>query len=97
MTSRQLQTYRDIERQADAKTNPSVKSAEQDFQTVFKNEYTEFFMDTVAGAPSFRLLVIARVAELADAVDSKSTDESLVGSTPTPGKLLIGKRRVGRA
>ena len=27
----------------------------------------------------------ARVAELADAVDSKSTDESLVGSTPTPG------------
>lgn len=28
---------------------------------------------------------IARVAELADAVDSKSTDESLVGSTPTPG------------
>ena len=27
----------------------------------------------------------ARVAESADAVDSKSTDESLVGSTPTPG------------
>ena len=29
----------------------------------------------------------ARVAELADAVDSKSTDESLVGSTPTPGTI----------
>src|SRR3954468_20784780 len=27
----------------------------------------------------------ARVAELADAVDSKSTDESLAGSTPAPG------------
>src|SRR5688572_22811369 len=31
----------------------------------------------------------ARVAELADAVDSKSTDESLVGSTPTPGTTLF--------
>ncbi len=30
----------------------------------------------------------ARVAELADAVDSKSTDASLVGSTPTPGTML---------
>ena len=31
----------------------------------------------------------ARVAELADAVDSKSTDESLVGSTPTPGTTSL--------
>ena len=29
----------------------------------------------------------ARVAELADAVDSKSSDESLVGSIPTPGTI----------
>jgi hypothetical protein len=34
----------------------------------------------------------ARVAELADAVDSKSTDESLVGSTPTPG--TSSRRRI---
>ena len=34
-------------------------------------------------------LISARVAELADAVDSKSTDESLVGSTPTPGTLFL--------
>ena len=38
-----------------------------------------------AGGPTFASLFSARVAELADAVDSKSTDESLVGSTPTPG------------
>ena len=45
------------------------------------------------GAPSFRVRSSARVAELADAVDSKSTDESLVGSTPTPGTSLpIGNR-----
>ena len=42
-------------------------------------------MDTDVAQPTFRELVVARVAELADAVDSKSTDESLVGSTPTPG------------
>jgi hypothetical protein len=35
----------------------------------------------------------ARVAELADAVDSKSTDESLVGSTPTPGTTCFRGRR----
>ena len=32
---------------------------------------------------------IARVAELADAADSKSADESLVGSTPTPGTSAL--------
>ncbi len=42
-------------------------------------------MDTDAVEPTFCALFVARVAELADAVDSKSTDASLVGSTPTPG------------
>ena len=37
----------------------------------------------------------ARVAELADAVDSKSTDESLVGSTPTPGTTFRGGHDIG--
>ena len=37
---------------------------------------------------SFAFPSFARMAELADAVDSKSTDESLVGSTPTPGTIL---------
>ena len=37
---------------------------------------------------SFTFPSFARMAELADAVDSKSTDESLVGSTPTPGTIL---------
>ena len=31
------------------------------------------------------------MAELADAVDSKSTDASLVGSTPTPGTSPAGE------
>ncbi len=43
---------------------------------------------TPGPAPSLRERLVARVAELADAVDSKSTDESLVGSTPTPGTSL---------
>ena len=45
--------------------------------------------------PRFLTLFPARVAELADAVDSKSTDESLVGSTPTPGTILIGELILG--
>ena len=48
-------------------------------------------MDTRAVKPRFLTLLPARVAELADAVDSKSTDESLVGSTPTPGTTFIGE------
>lgn len=36
--------------------------------------------------------MLAQMAELADAVDSKSTDESLVGSTPTLGTLLKRER-----
>ena len=55
----------------------------------FKKRRREFCVDTTVAAPSFRVRVDARVAELADAVDSKSTDESLVGSTPTPGTILI--------
>ena len=39
---------------------------------------------------SFALPSFARMAELADAVDSKSTDESLVGSTPTLGTMKGG-------
>lgn len=31
------------------------------------------------------------MAELADAVDSKSTDASLVGSTPTPGTKILSE------
>jgi hypothetical protein len=60
-----------------------VKDAEP--TRAFKKAGCKFCMDTVSAKPTFRELDAARVAELADAVDSKSTDESLVGSTPTPG------------
>src|SRR5687767_8208797 len=51
-------------------------------------------MDTAKPGPTF-CARFARVAELADAVDSKSTDESLVGSTPTPGTTFIGEGILG--
>jgi hypothetical protein len=52
---------------------------------VFKKVRRENCVDSNADKPTFPRPSNARVAELADAVDSKSTDESLVGSTPTPG------------
>ena len=44
-----------------------------------------FLVYKAAELPSFAFPVIAQMAELADAVDSKSTAERLVGSTPTLG------------
>jgi hypothetical protein len=59
---------------------------------VFKIPRGKNCVDTDADEFTFGAHVHARVAELADAVDSKSTDASLVGSTPTPGTLLCPPR-----
>ena len=44
-----------------------------------------FLIYKTAGLPSFAFQVIAQMAELADAADSKSASERIVGSTPTLG------------
>ena len=55
--------------------------------------------DLPPAAPCNRIVkLVARVAELADAADSKSADESRVGSIPTLGAIIrgeLGGREVG--
>ena len=49
------------------------------------DELVMFLIYKTAGLPSFAFQVIAQMAELADAADSKSASERIVGSTPTLG------------
>ena len=63
---------------------------------MFKILRREIYVDRTGAVSQFsRTLAHARVAELADAVDSKSTDESIVGSTPTPGTSFRGEQIIG--
>ena len=58
---------------------------------VFKIHPVKFTWTRAKGFSKFRVRLKAQVAELADAVDSKSTTARFVGSTPTLGTTFCGR------
>lgn len=63
---------------------------------VFKIHAVKFSWTRAKGFSKFRSRLKAQVAELADAVDSKSTTARFVGSTPTLGTKFMRQVRCRR-